>query len=204
MVKNNYDVVAFLCRPYGLLCLDALVNSRFRPELLFTHKYERVRASDGEKIVRPELDKFREVASREGIELYTPTKEKMIGMLGERDYDFLVSVHCSFVFPPEVFEKARIGAVNIHPSIAVDREIKYKGADPVKKALEADERKVGVSIHRISEGIDEGEVLGCRTERVSEGDDVKSLSEKLGKHYPLLLMDALERLRRPQDGFIFW
>lgn len=56
---------------------------------------------------------------------------------------------------PTLLEAYPMHIINIHPSLLPA----YKGKDAVAQAIEAGERKVGVSIHYVDEGMDTGQLI---------------------------------------------
>mgnify|MGYP002623494702 CR=1 FL=1 len=83
--------------------------------------------------------------------------------------DILLTYRCPCVLPPEIYSMARVTALNIHPSMLP----KYPGANPWKGIYENKETESGVTIHRIDEGIDTGEILDQRAFRVRRDKDVR-------------------------------
>lgn len=70
------------------------------------------------------------------------------------DCDVLLSVHHRKIILREIFEKPKMGAINVHPYLYC-----YPGKDPVGRAI-ADENWHGsVGCHHITELVDSGEVV---------------------------------------------
>jgi formyltetrahydrofolate-dependent phosphoribosylglycinamide formyltransferase len=85
--------------------------------------------------------------------------------------------------------------LNIHPSLLPD----YKGLDTHRRAIEAGESWVGCSVHLVTEGLDEGSVLGQAKVRVRERETPEMLAERVlaeeHKLYPRMLDLFCARLR---------
>jgi folate-dependent phosphoribosylglycinamide formyltransferase PurN len=60
------------------------------------------------------------------------------------------------VMPPEICEEYEI--YNLHPGL-ITQYPELKGKDPQKRAIEAKHRHIGCVIHRVTEKVDEGEIL---------------------------------------------
>ena len=69
--------------------------------------------------------------------------------------DVLVTYGFNWILPSEVFTLPRFGAINIHPSLLP----RYRGPAPVHWAIRNGDPEIGVTIHRIDEGIDTGPIL---------------------------------------------
>ena len=73
------------------------------------------------------------------------------------DQNHIVSLHGWMrIIPPEICEKFEI--YNGHPGL-ITTYPELKGKDPQKKAFELEHKKIGTVIHRVTAGVDEGEVL---------------------------------------------
>ena len=55
----------------------------------------------------------------------------------------------------KVIASAKLQCINLHPSLLPD----YKGVDPVFAALNANEKKLGVTVHQVDEAFDTGDIL---------------------------------------------
>ncbi|MFK5921734.1 MAG: phosphoribosylglycinamide formyltransferase [Verrucomicrobiota bacterium] len=65
--------------------------------------------------------------------------------------------------------------LNIHPSLLP----KYKGLAAWKRALEAGEQEAGCTVHRVSAGVDSGEILGQARVPILEGDGEDELHARI-------------------------
>ncbi|HZV84921.1 MAG TPA: phosphoribosylglycinamide formyltransferase [Brevundimonas sp.] len=84
--------------------------------------------------------------------------------------------------------------LNIHPSLLP----KYPGLDTHARALAAGDAEAGCSVHLVTEGVDEGPVLGRATVPVLSGDTPGSLAQRVlvAEHdlYPRALADFCRAL----------
>ena len=101
----------------------------------------------------------------------------------------------------EVLEAPTHGMVGVHPSLLP----KYRGAAPVAAALLNGETTTGVTIFRLSERLDDGEVISQRAVPIEPGEDAEALTERLAVLGAEELLRALEAIaagratRVPQD-----
>ena len=79
--------------------------------------------------------------------------------------DLLLNAGTPRILKPEILESPAIGVLNCHPGLLP----KFRGCTSVEWALYLDE-PVGVTVHLMSEGIDEGPILMQREVPVSKGD----------------------------------
>ena len=82
---------------------------------------------------------------------------------------------------------------NVHPSLLP----RWRGAAPIERAIEAGDAETGVSIMRLTEGLDEGPVYLQRSQPIGPADDYGSLSEQLARVGGELLVETLETRPEP-------
>lgn len=79
------------------------------------------------------------------------------------------------IIPTTILEAPKKGLLNIHPSLLP----LYRGATPLQSALLDGQKKTGVAIMRMDDGVDTGDVLGMEEIDVAPDDTYETLSEKL-------------------------
>jgi methionyl-tRNA formyltransferase len=79
--------------------------------------------------------------------------------------------------------------LNVHPSLLP----RWRGAAPVERAIVAGDPQTGVSIMRLTEGLDSGPVCLAGSEAIQPDDDYGSLSERLCRLGGELLLQVLDR-----------
>ncbi len=77
-----------------------------------------------------------------------------LAALSALDADLAV-VDGTYILKPSVFSLPRLGAINLHCGRLPD----YRGAPPGFWELYNGEREVGVTVHRVTAGVDEGPIL---------------------------------------------
>jgi methionyl-tRNA formyltransferase len=65
--------------------------------------------------------------------------------------------------------------LNVHPSLIP----RWRGAAPIERALMAGDRTTGVTIMRVTAGLDSGPVAAAEEVAIEDGDDYASLSRRL-------------------------
>lgn len=87
-----------------------------------------------------------------------------------KDLDYIFLAGYMRILSKDFLEKFKGKVINIHPSLLP----KYKGIESIKRAYEAGEKYIGVTIHYVNEEIDGGEILAQDKFKV---DYTKSLDE---------------------------
>lgn len=81
--------------------------------------------------------------------------------------------------------------LNLHPSLLP----RWRGAAPIERAIMAGDEDTGVSIMRLTEGLDSGPVCLAAREPIAPADDYGSLAQRLCRLGGELLVQALDRMQ---------
>jgi methionyl-tRNA formyltransferase len=115
--------------------------------------------------------------------------------------DAAVVVAYGLLLPTAFLEAPRLGCLNVHASLLP----RWRGAAPIQRALLAGDTKTGISLMRMNEGLDTGDVLLMAPEPIRPDDTAAGLSERLAMLGARLVVEGLEGLAagrltsRPQD-----
>ena len=77
--------------------------------------------------------------------------------------DLGVVVAYGKIIPPEIFNLPKHGTLNIHPSLLP----KYRGPSPVQTAILNGDIETGVTIMKIAEGVDDGDIVASTSRQLS-------------------------------------
>jgi methionyl-tRNA formyltransferase len=90
--------------------------------------------------------------------------------------------------------------LNVHPSLLP----RWRGAAPVERAIMAGDEQTGVSIMRVTEGLDSGPVCLAQAEPIRPDDDYGTLAARLQDLGATLLVRALDErppfIEQAEDG----
>ena len=112
------------------------------------------------------------------IPIYQPkniTDRAAIERLKGFDADFFVVVAYGKILPKKILDIPRICALNIHASLLP----KYRGAAPVNWALINGEDRTGVSIIRMNERMDAGDIVAQKAITIGPDDTSDILNPRL-------------------------
>lgn len=119
-----------------------------------------------------------EWAERLGLNIYMPddpNSEAFIDELRELRPDLFVLSAYGHILSKTLLELARLGGINIHPSLLP----RYRGAAPIQRAIMAGEERTGITIFFMDEKVDHGEVIAQREIPIEKNDTYGSLADKL-------------------------
>ena len=127
----------------------------------------------------------KKVALEHGIEVFQPVRiRKDYDKLKQLDIDLIVTCAYGQIIPKEVLDLPKRGCVNVHASILP----KYRGSAPIQWAIMNGDKKTGVTIMYMDEGMDTGDIIKIAEEPILDSDNVLTMHEKLS----ILGRDTLE------------
>lgn len=105
-----------------------------------------------------------EMAKLRGLQyrVVSPKDNSIADWVVEFEPDIILSLHYRNLIPGRILDVAKMGSVNLHPSLLP----KYRGANSVAWAIINGETRTGFSFHRMSECFDAGRIL------IQEGIDI--------------------------------
>src|SRR5262249_33581913 len=115
--------------------------------------------------------------------------------------DLIVTAAYGQILSRAVLKLAPLGCLNIHGSLLP----KFRGASPIAGAIRAGEKKTGVTIMWMDEGLDTGDIFLQDSTSIGSKDDAQSVHDRLSAMAAPLLMKALDQIEKgkakriPQD-----
>jgi len=142
---------------------------------------------------RLQMSPVKECALEHGIPVLQPVRIKAPEAVEElRKYPAQLFVVAAFgqILSKEILEMPPLGCINIHASLLP----KYRGAAPIQWAILNGERETGVTLMRMDEGMDTGDMLAKTVVPIDKEETGGSLFEKLAAAGAQLLTETLPRL----------
>jgi methionyl-tRNA formyltransferase len=123
------------------------------------------------------------------LPLLTPHEldKKLLDELRHFKIDLIVLADYGKILPKDLLSLPKYGALNLHPSLLP----KYRGATPIQQAILTGEEKTGVTLFKMNENIDAGDVLGQYAIEIASDDTYTTLNQKLSQLGSILLRDLL-------------
>lgn len=127
-----------------------------------------------------------------GIPVYQPVSVKndpdFVAELAKRPVEYFIVVAYGKILPSSVLSLPKKLPINVHASILP----KYRGASPIQACLTHGESETGVTIMRMSEGMDEGESLRIARFPIAAGETAGSLFERFSHVSGSILTDTVK------------
>lgn len=103
------------------------------------------------------------------------------------------------ILPVSIIDFPPLRTINVHFSLLP----KYRGASPVARAILNGETTTGVTIFRLNENMDEGDIYASRAADIGPAETAGELESRLAVLGAGLLLETLDRIRElplvPQD-----
>jgi len=135
--------------------------------------------------------------------------------------DLIISVNWRRLVPKRIFQLAKLGMINIHPSLLP----KYRGMSPINWAVINGETESGITVHFVDETADTGDIILQKKFSIGETETAKDVYDKAISLYPDIIKESLKAItsstfvrksqnqmepgffcsrRFPKDGRIDW
>ena len=175
---------------FAVGALDSLVFSGHEVAAVITQPDK---PQGRKKVLTPPPVKVR--AQEHGLPVYQPMRVRepqCIETLKEIAPDVIVVAAFGQIIPKEILVLPRYGCINIHASLLP----KYRGAAPIQWAVIDGEKESGITLMRMDEGLDTGDMIARAVVPITECETGGSLFRKLSEAGAKLLADTLPLLEQ--------
>ena len=134
------------------------------------------------------------LAQEHGLKIYTPeTKNELTEQIFKINPDIIIVVAYGMIIEKKVTD--HFFCVNIHSSLLP----KYRGASPIHTALLNGDRTTGITLIRMNEHMDEGDILYQIAINIEPKDNLGSLTQKLSDIGAKAMIDFLHNNFIPKN-----
>lgn len=168
-------------------CLEQLVKDGFNIIGAFTREDKPV---GRKQILTP--PPVKQYALEHGIPVFQPKNLKGQGAHDIIDLkpDLIVVVAYGRLLPKAVIDAPKLGCINLHVSLLP----KYRGAAPIQWALINGDKQTGVTVMRIDEGLDTGDIIDVLPIEIGENETQEELFEKVAQLGKGFLSATIEKI----------
>jgi len=135
------------------------------------------------------------VALASSLTVFQPEKIKnnpeFVARLKSLKPEIIVVVAYGKILPKEILELPKFGCLNVHASLLP----KYRGAAPVQWAILKGEKETGITVMKLDEGLDTGEIILQEKVAIESVDTTETLLAKLFAQGSQLLLQALAQIK---------
>lgn len=181
-------IIFFGTSDFAVESLRALLGSKHTVSLVVTQP-DRKRGRSQLLSATP----VKALAESHSLQVYQPddvSGEPSVAYLASFRPDLFVVVAYGQILKKALLAVPRICSVNVHGSLLP----KYRGAAPTNWAVMNGDAVTGVTIMRLNERLDEGDIMAQRTTPIDPDDTNITLSETLADAGASLLVETIDRL----------
>lgn len=175
---------------------------------------ERPRTTTAALVTRPDKPRGRgletsesplaAIARAHGVDVLQPAKARDPGFIAQLRAlapDVIVVASYGEILVKEVLDLPRLGCLNVHASLLP----RHRGASPIQAAILHGDAETGVSVQRMVEALDEGDVMLEERTPIGAHENAGELLERLSRLGATAIVRALDQLEAgtarftPQD-----
>jgi len=181
-MKNN---IVFMGSPYFAATVLKAVSEVYQINGIVTQPDKP--AGRGKILTPPPV---KELARDLQIPMIQPRKLKDEGVFEQLSAwkpDLIIVAAFGQILRSNILNLPPLGCINVHASYLP----RWRGAAPIQAAILAGDETTGVSIMRMDEGIDTGDILNQKVVKIIPSDTTESLSVRLANEGAKLLLQTL-------------
>jgi len=185
---KSYRIVFAGTPDFAATALAALLDSHHHVVAVYTQP-DRA-AGRGQKMLESPV---KQLALKHAIPVEQPVHFKdyaEIEKLASYDADLMIVAAYGIILPLAVLQVPKVACLNIHASLLP----RWRGAAPIQRAIIAGDKKTGITIMLMAEGLDTGDMLLYRETSINSDDTGSTLHDRLAALGQDALLDCLSDL----------
>ena len=183
--------IAFMGTPiFAVPILKNIYQNGYEVSVVYTQPPRK--SNRGQKFEKSPIHSFSET-----INYNVRTPNSLNNNKSEYEYfkslnlDLVIIVAYGVIIPKEFLSLSKQGFINIHASILP----KWRGAAPIQRSIMNQDKETGISVMKINEKLDEGDISHIFKIKIGENENAQSLSDRLSAL-------ASEKISEIIDGII--
>ena len=142
----------------------------------------------------------KKAALERGIPVYQPETLRDNAFLPELEAltpELIIVAAYGKILPLYVLDFPKFGCINVHGSLLPE----YRGAAPIQRAIIDGKTQTGITIMKMEQGLDTGDMLLKKTVDILENDNFESVHDKLAECAKDAIAEAVELIRQGLDVY---
>ncbi len=123
--------------------------------------------------------------------------KETLNLLRSKDSDVFVVVSYGKILSSEILTIPELYSINLHGSLLP----KYRGAAPINRVIINGENKTGVTVIKMIEKLDAGDILSSLEVNIGQDETAVELETRLSWMGAELLLDTLNRIEKGEVSF---
>jgi len=177
------NIVIFANGERGLEVYKSLLKNNFQISALITNKKNNIFFK--RNIPESSIHNFENI-----------NKERSLNLLKKFEADLFIVAGFSQIFKKEILKIPKLGTINLHAG----KLPHYRGGSPLNWQLINCEKKAGISVIIMDEGIDTGNILAEAEFKINDDDDIQTLHAKANKIFPKITLESIIKLNNGNKG----
>lgn len=136
------------------------------------------------------------VVSHKSFETKADFETEILSILDEFNIDLICLAGFMRILSPTLITPWEGRIINIHPSLLP----KYKGLHTHQRAIDAGDTESGCTIHYVTPGVDEGEIILQKSVPIIEGDTADSLAARVLTQEHIAYPEAIRIIAQKQHS----
>lgn len=173
---------------FALASLHALCESGVVPLAVYTQPDRP--AGRGKK---PKASPVKKYALGRNIDVRQPEtlrNSAVAAEIAEFDSELMIVAAYGLILPQTILDLPRHGFLNVHASLLP----RWRGAAPIQAAILAGDEETGISLMKMTAGLDSGPVFFRQSVRIGAGENAGELHDRLAKLGGEMLCNHLPRI----------
>ncbi|MFA5270852.1 MAG: methionyl-tRNA formyltransferase, partial [Candidatus Omnitrophota bacterium] len=192
-------IIYFGSSNFSLIILENLIRAGFVPRLIVSQPDKP--KGRGLSSCPTEVSEF---AKKTNIPLIKPSSlknPKIIDEMKDFEADLFIIADYGKILPDVLLSIPKFASLGAHPSMLPA----YRGPAPINWALMNDDKETGVTIFKMDQGLDTGDIVLQKKIAIDNSDNANTLHEKLATEGARVLIEAIRMFEKsscifkPQD-----
>ncbi|MFA6285116.1 MAG: methionyl-tRNA formyltransferase [Parcubacteria group bacterium] len=185
--KEKVKIIFFGTPEFAAGVLKSLIDNGYNIAAVFTQPDKKV----GRKQVVA-YSPVKDLALKNKIEVFQPESLRDSGLdeeIKKINPDLFIVAAYGKILPETILGIPKYGAINIHASLLP----KYRGASPVQCAILSGENETGITLMKMNEKMDEGDILVQKKIEIGENETADILLGRLSQLGAKMIVDFAPR-----------
>jgi len=221
---DNFNFAFLGATNYSKELLLYLIQNNFVPSAIFSIPQEFNISYSEKKVKNTNYANLKEIAEQYNISYYEVDSvdgKKIIDykqIIKFLNLDLILVLGWYYMIPRSIRKLTKLGAWGIHASLLP----KYAGGAPLNWAIINGEKETGVTLFRMEDGVDDGDIISQKSFNIDYNDTIKDAYDKATIKSKNILREVLSNIndvkfqkqnksdieiypqRKPKDGEINW
>lgn len=177
---------------FAVSTLQALIDSEHEVVAVYTQPDRP--AGRGRKVAKSPVKELAEQHLLTVLQPNTMRDAEQQRIMDELEPDVMIVVAYGLLLPPDILSAPKYGCLNVHASLLP----RWRGAAPIQYAILHGDKKTGVTIMQMDQGLDTGDMLLVRECDIKPDDSSADLHDRLATMGADALLETLQLVESHQ------